>query len=42
MLGTFHTLMNVLGAIGTLMQGTGLANILEEIYGENTVKHIMT
>ena len=31
MLGTFHTFMNVLGAIGTLIQGTGLANILEEI-----------
>lgn len=42
MLGSFHTLMNVLGAIGTLMQGTGLSNILEEIYGENAVKHIMT
>ena len=42
MLGTFHTLMNVLGAIGTLMQGTGLTYILEEIYGENAVKHIMS
>jgi len=42
MLGSFHTLMNVLGAIGTLMQGTGLANIFEEIFGENAVTDIMT
>ena len=28
MLGSFHTFMNLLGAIGTLMQGTGLQNIL--------------
>ena len=42
MLGSFQTLMNVLGAIGTLMQGTGLANIFEEIFGENAVKLIMT
>lgn len=32
MLGCFHTLMNVMGAIGTLMQGTGLKNILETVY----------
>ncbi|PIK34366.1 hypothetical protein BSL78_28814 [Apostichopus japonicus] len=42
MLGSFHTLMNLLGAIGTLMHGTGLASILEEIYGGNAVKHILT
>ena len=33
MLGCFHTLMNLLGAIGTLMEGTGLSNILETVYG---------
>ena len=33
MLGCFHTLMNLLGAIGTLMEGTGLKNILETVYG---------
>ena len=32
MLGCFHTFMNVLGAIGTLMAGTGLKRILEEVY----------
>ena len=42
MLGCFHTFMNVLGAVGTLMAGTGLNTILEEIYGENAVLHMMT
>ena len=42
MLGCFHTFMNVLGAIGTLMAGTGLKRILEEVYGENAVVHMMT
>ena len=34
--------MNLLGAIGTLMEGTGLKNILETVYGENAVVHMMT
>ncbi|KAJ8023974.1 hypothetical protein HOLleu_36566 [Holothuria leucospilota] len=42
MLGTFHTLMKLLGAIGTLMDGTGLKNILEVVYGETAVVHIMS
>ena len=42
MLGSFHTFMNLLGAIGTLMDGTGLKSILEEVYGENAVVHMMT
>ncbi|KAJ8043657.1 hypothetical protein HOLleu_10852 [Holothuria leucospilota] len=42
MLGTFHTLMNLLGAIGTLMDGTGLKTTLEVVYGETAVVHIMT
>ena len=42
MLGCFHTFMNVLGAIGTLMAGTGLKRLLEEVYGENAVVHMMT
>lgn len=41
-LGSFHTFMNVLGAIGTLMSGTGLKNMLEVIYGENAVIHMMS
>lgn len=31
LLGSFHTLMNLLGAIGTLMDGSGLRDILETI-----------
>ena len=34
--------MNVIGAIDTLMKGTGLANIREGVYRENTVVHMMT
>ena len=42
LLGSFHTFMNLLGAIGTLMDGSGLKDILETIYGENAVVHMMT
>lgn len=41
MLGSFHTLMNVLGAIGTLMQGSGLTDTLKTVYGDNAVKHMI-
>ena len=34
--------MNVLGAIGHLMNGSGIRNLLEVIYGENAVTHILT
>ena len=34
--------MNLPGAIGTLMEGTGLSNILETVYGGNAVGHMMT
>ena len=33
MLGCFHTFMNLLEYIGTLMDGTGLTNILEAVHG---------
>ena len=42
LLGSFHTLMNLLGAIGSLMNGTGLKEILHAVYGENPVEHMMT
>ena len=42
LLGSFHTFMNLLGAIGTLMNGSGLKEVLSTIYGENTVTHIMS
>ena len=40
-LGTFHTVMNLLGAIGTIMGNTGLSNILEAIYNDNSVAHTL-
>ena len=42
LLGCFHTFMNLLGAIDTLMKGTGLEDILGSVYGENTLAHMMT
>ena len=42
LLGCFHTFMNLLGAIGTLMDGTGLKDILVTVYGENAVAQMMT
>ena len=42
LLGSFHTLMNDFGAIGHLMNGSGIRNLLEVVYGENAVTHILT
>ena len=42
LLGSFHTVMNLLGCAGTLMEGSGLSDILGEIYGENAVVHMLT
>ena len=42
MLGCFYTLMHLLGAIETLIEGTGLKNIHETVYGENAVVYMMT
>ena len=40
MFGPFHTFMNLLGAIGTLMSGSGLSNILQQVFAENAVVHV--
>ena len=40
-IGCFHTFMNLLGTIGTLMEGKGLRGIMEVVYGGN-IKHMMT
>ena len=40
-LGGFHTLMSFLGSIGTLMKGSGLDDLLEEIYAENSIPQMM-
>lgn len=34
--------MNLLGAIGTLMAGSGIKEIWEAIYSENAMLHIMS
>ena len=38
----FHMLMSFLGSIGKLMIGSGLEEVFEEIYSEDTVKHIFS
>lgn len=39
--GGFHTYMSFLGAIGHLMQGSGLASIFDLIYAEATVPYML-
>ncbi|KAJ8886934.1 hypothetical protein PR048_013148 [Dryococelus australis] len=34
--------MNFLGAIGYLMAGSGLEDVLQTVYGSNTVNHLLT
>ena len=40
--GSFHTFMNLLGVIGTLIGESGLKEILDTVYGENTIILIMS
>ena len=42
LLGSFHTFMNALATIGTLMDGSGLREIMDTVYGENAVVHMMS
>jgi len=42
MLGTFHTCMSFYGAIGYVMAGSGIKSLLEIIYAEHTVPHILS
>ena len=41
-LGGFHMLMSYLGSVGSVMAGSGLAEVLECCYGPNTVQHMLT
>lgn len=41
-LGGFHTLMSFLGSIGFIMKDSGLVEVLLCIYGENTIKQILS
>ena len=41
-LGGFHLLMSFLGAIGTIMAGSGLEELWDTVYAKNSVAHMMT
>lgn len=41
-LGGFHTLMSFMGAIGHVMRGSGIDDVLKLIFGPNTVETILT
>jgi hypothetical protein len=41
-LGGFHLLMSYLGSICKIMTGSGLEDVLMEIYGSNTIEHILS
>ena len=41
-LGAFHAQMSFLGAIGHLMSGSGLEEMLQRVYACNSVNHIMS
>ena len=38
----FHILMSFLGSIGNLMNGSDLEEAFEEVYSEDTIKHILS
>ena len=39
--GGFHFLKSYLGCIGYIMEGSGLAEAMEVLYGPNTVQYIL-
>jgi len=41
-LGPFHTMMSFLGSLGSLMAGSGLAEVMECCYGRNTVSQMLS
>ena len=41
-LGGFHLLMSFLGSIGQLMGGSGMDQLLEQIYAGNVIHHILS
>ena len=38
----FHLLMSFLGSVGKMMELSGIEDVLESVYGSNTVKHILS
>ena len=41
-LGGFHTLMNFIGAIGYVLNGSGLEDMMGLLYGPSTVQHVQS
>ena len=41
-LGGFHIMMSFLGAVGYIMDGSGLREVLEHVYAPNTVPHLLS
>jgi hypothetical protein len=41
-LGGYHTVMSFLGAIGKTMKGSGLEELMAEVYAENSVEHMLS
>ena len=41
-MGGFHTLMSFLGSIGNIMSASGLRSVLQLVYAENTVTHMLS
>lgn len=41
-LGGFHTLISFLGSIGNMMAGSGIEELFEEVYAENTVTQMLS
>ena len=41
-LGGFHTQMSFLGAIGSLMGGSGLEEIISQVYAEGSVDQMLS
>ena len=42
LIGGFHMLMSFFGSIGTIMTGSGINNLSQNIYGANSVKHMLS
>ena len=40
--GGFYTIMNFLGAVGHLMKGSGIEEVLGLVFGASTVEHVLS
>ena len=42
LLGGFHTEMSLLGAVGSIMAGSGLKEMLAQVYAEGSVEQMLS